>query len=220
MPASRRGRVPAEPGRKEGRIMAASEAQRKTLKGREFLFGVTGGIAAYKAAMLVSRLVEAGARVSVVMTEHATRFVAPLTFQTLSGRPVGTDLYAPPEGFMSEHLALADLAEAAVVAPATANLLGKLAHGIADDLLTTVLLALEAPVVVAPAMNVRMWAHPAVQANVEVLRQRGVHVVGPEDGRLACGVKGKGRMAEPETILKVITEILSRRPKRKSKPQD
>jgi phosphopantothenoylcysteine decarboxylase/phosphopantothenate--cysteine ligase len=207
--------------------MAASEAQRKTLKGREVLVGVTGGIAAYKAAMLVSRLVEAGAKVSVVMTEHATRFVAPLTFQTLSGRPVGTDLYAPPEGFMpacrsgrSEHLALADLAEVAIVAPATANLLGKLAHGIADDLLTTVLLALEAPVVVAPAMNVRMWAHPAVQANVEVLRQRGVHVVGPEDGRLACGVKGKGRMAEPETILKVITEILSRRPKRKSKPQD
>ena len=197
--------------------MTVSETRWKVLKGREVLVGVTGGIAAYKTAMLVSRLVEAGAGVSVVMTEHATRFVAPLTFQTLSGRPVGVDLYEPPEGFMPEHVALADLAEVAVVAPATANLLGKLAHGIADDLLTTVLLALDAPVVAAPAMNVRMWAHPAVQANVEALRERGVHLVGPEEGRLACGVKGKGRMAEPEAILEAIAAVLSKRPRRKGK---
>jgi len=199
--------------------MTTPEPGLKSLKGREVLVGMTGGIAAYKTATLVSRLVEAGAGVSVVMTEHATRFVAPLTFQTLSGRPVGTDLYEPPEGFMPEHVALADLAEAAVVAPATANLLGKLAHGIADDLLTTVLLALDVPVVAAPAMNVRMWAHPAVQANVEVLRERGVHLVGPEEGRLACGVKGKGRMAEPEAILAAIVEALGSRPKRKRKPK-
>jgi len=191
--------------------MAKRKKDGQTLQGREILVGVTGGIAAYKAADLVSRLVQEGAAVSVVMTEHATRFVGPPTFQALSRRPVYTDLFA--EGaYDADHVALADRAEAAVVAPATANVIGKLAAGIADDLLSTVLLALRVPVILAPAMNSAMWNHPAVQANVETLRRRGVRFVGPEEGRLACGTEGLGRMAEPETILQAVLEVLSRHP--------
>jgi len=191
--------------------MAKRKKDGQTLQGREILVGVTGGIAAYKAADLVSRLVQKGAAVSVVMTEHATRFVGPLTFQALSRRPVYTDLFA--EGaYDADHVALADRAEAAVVAPATANVIGKLAAGIADDLLSTVLLALDVPVILAPAMNSAMWKHPAVQANVETLRRRRVRFVGPEEGRLACGTEGPGRMAEPETILQAVLEVLSRHP--------
>jgi phosphopantothenoylcysteine decarboxylase/phosphopantothenate--cysteine ligase len=178
------------------------------VKGREILVGVTGGIAAYKTAVLVSRLVQAQARVSVMMTDHAMRFVGPLTFQTLTGRPVHTDLWAPPETVHAEHIALADRAEAVIVAPATANLIGKLASGIADDLVSTVLLAVKAPLLLAPAMNVAMWQHPAVQANVETLRSRGVQMVGPEEGYLACGTEGPGRMAEPEAILAEIVRAL------------
>jgi phosphopantothenoylcysteine decarboxylase/phosphopantothenate--cysteine ligase len=186
------------------------------LKGREILVGVSGGIAAYKTAHLVSRLVQAGAGVSVVMTEHATRFVGPLVFQTLTSRPVYTDLFIAPEGYQAKHVALADRAELAVVAPATANVLGKLAHGIADDLLSTTLLAVDVPVLLAPAMNVRMWRHPAVQANVAALRARGVRLVGPEAGRLACGAQGEGRMAEPEDIFAEIVAMLGR-PRRERK---
>jgi len=195
--------------------VARAQPHSDILKDREVLVGVTGGIAAYKAAALVSRLVQAGAATNVVMTEHATRFVGPLTFQTLTGRPVHTDQFAAPETYHADHIALADRAEIVVVAPATANCLGKLAHGIADDLLSTVLLAVECPVLLAPAMNVRMWDHPAVQANVKLLESRGVHFVGPEEGRLACGVTGPGRMAEPETILAAIIEILQSQGKRK-----
>jgi phosphopantothenoylcysteine decarboxylase/phosphopantothenate--cysteine ligase len=188
--------------------MAKRKKNGRTLRGREILVGVTGGIAAYKTADLVSLLVQQEAGVSVVMTEHATRFVAPLTFQTLSRRPVYTDLFA--EGaYEADHIALADRAEAAVVAPATANAIGKLAAGIADDLLSTVLLAIRCPLLLAPAMNEAMWNHPAVQVNVETLRKRGVHLVGPETGRLACGTEGPGRMAEPESILDAVFEILS-----------
>ena len=188
--------------------MAKRKKDGRTLQGREILVGVTGGIAAYKAADLVSLLVEEGAAVSVVMTEHAQRFVGPLTFQALSRRPVYTDLFA--EGaYDTDHIALADRAEAAVVAPATANAIGKLAGGIADDLLSTVLVALRVPVILAPAMNEAMWNHPAVQANAETLRRRGVRFVGPEEGRLACGTEGLGRMAEPESILDAVIEILS-----------
>ena len=190
--------------------MAKRKKDGQALHGREILVGVTGGIAAYKAAHFVSRLVEEGAGVSVVMTEHAQRFVGPLTFQALSRRPVYTDLFA--EGaYEADHIALADRAEAAVVAPATANAIGKLACGIADDLLSTVLLALRVPVLLAPAMNEAMWNHPAVQANVETLRRRGVRFVGPETGRLACGTEGLGRLAEPETILAEIVAILGRK---------
>ena len=189
--------------------MAKRKKDGQTLQGREILVGVTGGIAAYKAALLVSRLVQEGAAVSVVMTEHATRFVGPLTFQALSRRPVYTDLFA--EGaYEADHIALADRAEVAVVAPATANAIGKLAGGIADDLLSTVLVALRVPVILAPAMNEAMWNHPAVQANVETLRRRRVRFVGPEEGRLACGTEGLGRMAEPETILAEIVRALTR----------
>jgi len=188
--------------------MAKRKKDGQTLQGREILVGVTGGIAAYKAANLVSLLVEEGAGVRVVMTEHATRFVGPLTFQALSRRPVYTDLFA--EGACdADHIALADRAEAAVVAPATANATGKLAGGIADDLLSTVLLAVRCPVILAPAMNEAMWNHPAVQANVETLRRRGVRFVGPEEGRLACGTEGPGRMAEPESILDAVIKVLS-----------
>ena len=193
--------------------MAAPELNLDALKGREILVGVTGGIAAYKTAALVSHLVQAGAAVSVVMTEHATRFVGPLTFQTLTGRPVHTDLFASPEVYRAQHIALAERAELAAVAPATANCLAKLAHGLADDLLSTVLLAVTAPLVMAPAMNDRMWDHPAVRANVETLRARGVRFVGPAEGRLACGATGRGRMAEPEEILRVILEIMGGRAK-------
>ena len=184
-----------------------------SIAGREIVVGVTGGIAAYKTAALVSRMVQAGAGITVVMTEHATRFVGPLTFQTLTGRPVPTDLWQPPEAHRADHIALADRAELVVVAPATANILGKLAAGIADDLISTLLLAVDVPVLVAPAMNVRMWRHPAVQDNVRTLLARGVHFAGPADGRLACGDVGVGRMAEPEEILTEIVKLMGGRPK-------
>jgi phosphopantothenoylcysteine decarboxylase/phosphopantothenate--cysteine ligase len=193
--------------------MTAPEPNLDIIRGREILVGVTGGIAAYKTAALVSALVQAGAGASVIMTEHATRFVGPLTFQTLTGRPVHTDLFESPDVYKAEHIALAERAELVVVAPATANCLAKLAHGIADDLLSTVLLAVEAPLLAAPAMNARMWAHPAVKANVELLRSRGVRFIGPEEGRLACGTVGPGRMAEPQEILRQIVDILGSRAK-------
>jgi len=179
------------------------------LKAREVLVGVTGGIAAYKAAALVSALAQAGAGVSVILTEAAARFVAPLTFHALSGRPVFDDLWTAPDGWAAPHIALAERAEVAVVAPATADFLAKAAHGIADDLLTSTLLAVEAPILVAPAMNERMWRHPAVQANVEMLRTRGVHLVGPAEGRLACGTSGPGRLVEPEVILAAVVRALA-----------
>ena len=154
--------------------MTAAPANPEILEGRQVVVGVTGGIAAYKTAMLVSRLVQAGAVTTVVMTDHATRFVGPLTFQTLTGRPVYVEQFASPEMYRAEHISLAERAEIMVVAPATANCLAKLAHGIADDLLSTVLLAISAPMLLAPAMNDRMWAHPAVRANLETLRSRSV----------------------------------------------
>jgi phosphopantothenoylcysteine decarboxylase/phosphopantothenate--cysteine ligase len=191
--------------------MAKPKPEIAPLAGREIVVGVTGGIAAYKTAHLVSRLVQAGAGVSVVMTEHATRFVGPATFQTLTGRPVALDLFAAPEAYQADHVALADRADLVVVAPATADCLGKLAHGIADDLLSTLLLAIDVPLLVAPAMNVRMWNHPAVRENAALLRRRGVRFVGPEEGRLACGMSGKGRMAEPEAILAEILKLMGGR---------
>lgn len=193
--------------------MPTDEPNLGTLSGREILVGISGGIAAYKTAHVVSRLVEAGAGVSVVMTANATRFLGPLTLQTLTGRPVYTDQFAAVQTHRGEHVALADRAELVVVAPATANCLGKLAHGIADDLLSTVLLAVDVPVLLAPAMNQRMWEHPAVRANVETLRSRGVAFVGPAEGRLACGSTGIGRMAEPDEIIAAVVSILTGRQK-------
>ena len=178
------------------------------MKDRRILLGVTGGIAAYKAADLASKLVQAEAQVTVVMTESATRFVTALTFETLSRRPVYTDMWTPEGEFNSSHVALADWAEIVVIAPATANIIGKLVHGIADDLLSTVLLAVDVPIVVAPAMNRRMWENRVVQENVRRVRELGHHVIEPGEGYLACGAVGVGRLAEVKDIIDSIGKLL------------
>lgn len=178
------------------------------LAGREIVLGVTGGIAAYKSAEIVSRLHHLGASVHVIMTKNATEFVAPLTFQTLSAHPVALDTFRAPETWEVEHIALAQRAEVFVIAPATANLLAKMACGIADDMLSTTVLATKAPVLVAPAMNTGMWTAAATQRNVSILRERGVRFIGPASGMLACGDVGAGRMSEPEEIVAAIAEIL------------
>ena len=180
--------------------------------------GVSGGIAAYKAAELVRALQRQALEVHVVMTEAATRFIQPLTFAALTSHKVITSLWddagssdAAAEQSGIDHIGEAQWAEALVVAPATANILARFAHGIADDFLTTMYLATQAPVLVAPAMNVNMWEHPATQANLELLRQRGVRVIEPGTGALACGMVGPGRMAEPEAIADAVLNALGRR---------
>ncbi|MBU1207177.1 MAG: bifunctional phosphopantothenoylcysteine decarboxylase/phosphopantothenate--cysteine ligase CoaBC [Proteobacteria bacterium] len=179
------------------------------LKGRKIVLGVTGGIAAYKVAELVRELVKAGAEVQVVMTRNAQAFITPLTFQTLSGNPVTTELFNLIAESEIGHIALADRAEVLVIAPATANIIGKIAGGIADDLLTTIVMATKAPVLLAPAMNVHMWENPICQENIQKLRQRGYHFIDPEAGELACGYEGKGRLAETPTIVEEICVLLS-----------
>ena len=176
--------------------------------GKEIVLGVTGGIAAYKSAEVVSRLRHLGARVSVIMTKNAAEFVSPLTFQTLSANQVTLDTFQAPEYWNVEHVALAKRAEVFVIAPATANILAKMACGIADDMLSTTVLATKAPVLVAPAMNTGMWTAAATQKNVETLKARGVHFVGPGHGLLACGDEGAGRMSEPEEIVEDIGALL------------
>ena len=178
------------------------------LTGKEIVLGVTGGIAAYKAAEVVSRLRKQGANVHVIMTENARQFITPLTLETLSGNPVVYDTFERPATWEVEHIALAKRAEVFVIAPATANILAKMACGIADDMLSTTVLATKAPVLVAPAMNTGMWTAPATRQNVETLRQRGVGFVGPEAGFLACGDEGSGRMSEPAAIVEAIEAIL------------
>jgi phosphopantothenoylcysteine decarboxylase/phosphopantothenate--cysteine ligase len=183
------------------------------LKDKRILLGVTGGIAAYKICTLASRLTQAGAQVDVVMTEAATRFVSPLTFQALTGRPVYTDLWDAPDEGLSTHIAhvgLAHDADLLVVAPATANTMAKMAHGVADNMLSTLALAARCPVLVAPAMDVGMYAHPATQANVETLRARGVHFAGPGWGRMASGLEGEGRLIEPDELLGHVRWVLGR----------
>lgn len=172
-----------------------------TIRGQRVLLCVTGGIAAYKAAELVRRLRDAGAQVRVAMTEDAQRFVAARTFQALSGQPVRSSLWDVQAEAAMGHLELAGWAQQVVVAPATANTLAKLAHGLADDLVSTLCLATDAPILVAPAMNHRMWRHPATRANVETLRGHGLAFIGPDDGPLAEGESGPGRMAEPDQIV-------------------
>src|SRR3954464_5277212 len=177
--------------------------------------GVSGGIAAYKAAEITRLLQDCGIRVQVVMTRAAQEFVRPLTFAALTGQKVITGLFGP-EGAESvpnldsavEHIAIAQEIDALVVAPATADILAKFAHGIADDFLTTLYLATKAPVVVAPAMNVNMWEHTATQANIKLLRERGVRFVEPESGYLACGMVGSGRLAANETIVSAVMDAL------------
>ena len=171
------------------------------LQGQKILLCVCGGIAAYKAAELVRRLREADAQVQVAMTAEATRFVGTATFQALTGMAVRTSLWDEAAEAAMGHIELARWADRVVVAPATANTLARLAHGFADDLVSTLCLATTSPITVAPAMNNRMWLHPATQANVALLRERGVHFVGPEDGAQACGEFGPGRLAEPDAIV-------------------
>jgi phosphopantothenoylcysteine decarboxylase len=175
------------------------------MKQRELLIGVTGGIAAYKSAALVSRLVQAGAGITVIMTRSATRLVRPQTFEALTGRPVWTRVFGRGA---HPHIELAQEAELLCVAPATANIVAKAACGLADDLLSTVLLSFGGPVLMAPAMNTVMWQKPAVQRNVAQLRADGVVLIDPEEGYLSCGMSGPGRMAEPETIFRAIGKKL------------
>lgn len=170
------------------------------LKGKKIVLGVTGGIAAYKAAALTSKLVQKGAEVHVIMTESAKKFITELTLQSLSRNPVYTDTFDERDASVVSHIHLADTADLVLVAPATANTIAKMAHGLADDMLTTTLLATTAPVIIAPAMNVHMYEHPAVIANMNTLHSRGVHFIEPGVGQLACGYVGKGRLEEPETI--------------------
>ncbi len=178
------------------------------LTGKTVVLGITGGIAAYKACELCSRLRKAGTETYVIMTKNACEFVAPLSFETLTNHPVVTDTFARPETWEVEHVALAKKADIFVIAPATANIMAKMVCGIADDMLSTTVLATKAPVLVAPAMNTGMWEHAATQANVEKLKKRGVHFVGPEGGFLACGDSGAGRMSEPADIFEAICHIL------------
>jgi phosphopantothenoylcysteine decarboxylase/phosphopantothenate--cysteine ligase len=177
------------------------------MNGRELLIGVTGGIAAYKTAALVSQLVQAGAGVTVIMTECATRLVGPKTFEALTGRPVGLDAFGPGS---HPHIELAQRAEVLCVAPATANLLAKAACGLADDLLSTVLLSFAGPTILAPAMNAEMWRKPAVQRNVAQLAADGFTIIDPEEGYLSCGMVGPGRMALPENIFRAIAAKLEK----------
>jgi phosphopantothenoylcysteine decarboxylase/phosphopantothenate--cysteine ligase len=178
------------------------------LRGRRVVLGVSGGIAAYKAVDICRRLVDAGAWVSPVLTEDATRFIGALTFSALASEPARTSLFGGPETI--PHIRLGQSADLIIVAPATAKQLGKYAAGISDDLLSATLLATRAPVLVAPAMHTEMWEHPAVQENVATLRRRRVHVVDPESGRLAGGDVGEGRLADPETIVRAAAAVLSR----------
>lgn len=172
---------------------------------------LTGGIACYKVATVVSRMVQAGGDVTVLMTEGAMRFVAPLTFQSLSGKPVRTSLWQAVDYHDSQHIGLARATDLMLIAPASANTMAKLAHGICDNLVTTVACALprNVPVLLAPAMNAEMWDHPATQANLKTLHGFGYHTVGPESGWQACRTMGNGRMSEPEAIVEAAGKLLS-----------
>ena len=182
-------------------LMAESPSE---INDRTIILGVSGSIAAYKAADLTSRLTELGARVFPVLTRNATRFIAPLTLQTLARNPAAADLWEEENGWQPGHIELADQADLLLVAPATAHCLANFAHGLAPDLLASIYLATEAPVVLAPAMNGKMLAHPATQANLQLLTDRGVHFVEPQSGMLACGYEGDGKLAPVQTIIDAV----------------
>jgi len=173
------------------------------------LLGVTGSIAAYKACELTRLFVKSGHAVHVLMTDAATRFVSPLTFRTLSRNPVSAGLFDAPDEWVPGHISLAERADVLVVAPCTANVIAKLAHGLADDILTSTALASRAPLVIAPAMNTGMWDHPATRANISLLGARGATFVDAGTGDLACGTSGKGRMAEPQTVYDAVLRRLA-----------
>ena len=178
------------------------------LKGKTIVLGITGCIAAYKACEIVSRLKKEGANVKVIMTQHAMEFVQPLSFETLSGNRVITDLFDRDFEFDVKHVSLAKEADLFVIAPATANVIGKLANGLADDMLTTTYLACKAPKIVCPAMNTNMYENEQFEENLQTLKKKGVHIIEPIEGRLACGDVGKGKMAEPVDILEEIVDLL------------
>ncbi len=178
------------------------------LSGKKIILGVTGGIAAYKAAYIASALTQRGADVHVVMTEHAIRLVGPATFWSLTSNPVLTDLFEPPQGREIVHISLPESADLMLIAPATANIIAKLAHGIADDMLSTMALVVRCPVIIAPAMNVNMYSNAIVSANMDRLRGYGHIFVEPESGRLACGAEGIGRLADPDHIVRIVEQTL------------
>ncbi len=179
------------------------------LKGKTIVVGVTGGIAAYKAVEVVSRLKKCGANLHIIMTKAATQFVTPLTFREISGNPVISDMWSEPKTWNVEHIALASLADIFLVVPATANIIGKIANGIADDMLTTTVMATKAPVILAPAMNSNMFLNPVVQQNMNTLTGLGYKIIEPETGLLACGIEGPGRLPEPSVIVQKIINSMS-----------
>jgi phosphopantothenoylcysteine decarboxylase/phosphopantothenate--cysteine ligase len=195
---------------KTGKRMDQMAEEKKRLTGRKIVLGVSGGIGAYKAAELARSFIKEGAQVSVVMTQSATRFITPLTMETLSQNPVGLDMFSLTDERAIGHIERARWADIFVVAPATANFLAKAANGIADDLLSTISLAMTCPVVLAPAMNTRMWNHSAVQENLATLISRNVRVVQPGEGELACGEEGAGRLADLSQIVDAVRDSLSR----------
>ena len=178
------------------------------LSGKNIVLGVSGGIACYKACEIVSRLKKLGAGTDVMMTKNATEFVQPLTFESLSSRPVAVDMFASKKKFEIEHVSLAKKADLCVIAPATADVIAKLSEGIADDMLTTTVLAMRCPILIAPAMNTNMYENPITQQNIKALKDRGCYFMDPVSGRLACGDTGVGKMAEPIDIVSKILEIL------------
>lgn len=182
------------------------------LKGKKVLVGICGGVSAYKIGYLVSSLVQAGADVRVIFTPSAYNFVGPSTFSAITGNKVfdDSDFFSSSDGINALHIYLAGWADVYVIAPATANTIAKLANGMADNLLTAVALAIKAPIMVVPAMNSNMWANPATVENVDKLRKRGFIIVGPQEGRLACGEVGSGRMTEPDEIYESILQVLSK----------
>ena len=183
------------------------------LSGKHIILGITGSIAAYKAAVLCRLLVRAGAEVRVVMTALAKQFITPLTMATLSKHPVAVEFFDPENGQWNSHVSLGEWADCLLIAPATANTMAKMAHGVADNLLLTTYLSMRGKVVVAPAMDLDMYAHPATQANIDALRTLEVAVVEPADGELASGLSGKGRMAEPEEIVRFLDELFTEKKK-------
>ena len=180
------------------------------LKGKTIVLGVTGGIACFKAAALASMLVKQHAAVQVIMTENATKFVTPLTFEQLTGQKALTDTFDRNFQHSVEHIAVADRADLVLIAPATANVIAKLAHGLADDMLTTTVLACDCPKAIAPAMNTKMYENPVTQDNLSILRRYGWEVAEPASGRLACGTEGKGRLPEPEDLLELCLHAIAR----------